>query len=108
MTCLQVGTDHETRAGRFRGQGGKAALGFAGMATGLGTGLERLSVLERGEDLDGGLRGQILIVVVVHSQHGGVHTGSSAFDLDQSELSVLGSLTNLDAQILLNRLQNLC
>jgi len=105
---LQIRAQHEAWSGWFRGQGGQTALGFASETSRLRSGLEGLSGLQGLEHLDCRFRGQIFIIVVVHSQHGGVHTGAGALNLHERELSILGSLSNLDSQVLLDRLQNLC
>ena len=60
---------------------------------GLGAGLKSL------EKLDGGFGGQVLVVVVVDLDHGGVDAGTEALDLDEGEETVGGGLALLDAEV---------
>lgn len=71
---------------------------------GLGEGLRGvLSVsLETLEKVDDGLGCEVLVVVVVDLNHGGVDAGTQALDLDEGEESVLGGLALLDAEVLLD------
>lgn len=49
--------------------------------------------------MDGGLGGEILVVVVIDLDHGGVDAGAEALDLEEGEEAVLGGLATLDAQV---------
>ena len=95
---LQIRTDHEARSGGLRCQGGETSLGLAGVTASLGTSLQRLAGPQGLDHLDGGLRCQVLVIVVVDSQHWCVHAGTSALDLNQSELAVRGGLSNFNTQ----------
>lgn len=64
------------------------------------------AVLESLEKLNGGFGGQILVVVVVDLDHGGVDAGAEAFDLEEGEETVLGSLALLDAEVVGDGLDN--
>lgn len=80
-----------TRVAAAEGPGG-GDLDTRGGGLG-GGGLEGL------EEFDSGLGGQILVVVVVDLDHGGVDAGAEAFDLDEGEETVLGGLALLDAEV---------
>ena len=64
-----------------------------GGAGGLGAGLEGL------EELDRCLGGEVLVVVVVDLDHGGVDAGAEALDFDEGEEAVGGGLALLDAEV---------
>jgi hypothetical protein len=67
-------------------------------SSGLGSeGLEKI--------LDGG-GGKVLVVVVVNLDHGGVDAGTEAFDLEDGEETVGGGLALLNAELLLNGLDD--
>lgn len=67
-------------------------------SSGLGSeGLEKV--------LDGS-RGKVLVVVVVNLDHRGVDTGTEAFDLEDGEETVGGGLTLLNAELLLDGLDD--
>lgn len=70
----------------------------------LGTGGGRL--LKRGEQGLDGLGGQVLVVVVVDLDHGGVDTGTQALDLDVGEETVLGGVAGGDAEVLVDGLDD--
>lgn len=72
---------------------GAGNWGFGGAADGGGGGLEGV------EQLDGGLGGEVLVVVVVDLDHGGVDAGAEALDFDEGEEAVLGGLALLDAEV---------
>lgn len=55
--------------------------------------------LESREELDGGLGGQVLVVVIVDLDHGRVDAGAEALDLDESEEAVRSGLALLDAEV---------
>mmetsp|Transcript_12938 Transcript_12938/g.19099 ORF Transcript_12938/g.19099 Transcript_12938/m.19099 type:complete len:283 (+) Transcript_12938:225-1073(+) len=56
------------------------------------------------QELNGRLRGQALVVVVVHLDHGGVGTGPQALHLPQGEEPVLSRLSFLDGEVVLDGL----
>jgi hypothetical protein len=57
------------------------------------------------EVLDGG-GGKVLVVVVVNLNHGGVDAGTEAFDLENGEETVGGGLALLNAELLLDGLDD--
>lgn len=57
------------------------------------------ALLEGREQGDGGLGGEVLVVVVVDLDHGGVDAGAEALDLDEGEEAVGGGLALLDAEV---------
>ena len=78
----------------------------AGNLDGLGVGAGG-GLLEGGEQLLGGLGGQVLVVVVVDLDHGGVDAGAQALHLDEGEEPVRRRLPLLDPQLLLHRAYDL-
>lgn len=93
--------------GRQVGEAGRVLAGVAageraslGDLAGGGAGLEVL------EQLDDRLGGQVLVVVVVDLDHGGVDAGTETLDLDEGEETVSGGLALLDAEVLLDGLDN--
>jgi hypothetical protein len=66
----------------------------------------RSTLLEGREELDGGLGGEVLVVVVVDLDHGGVDAGAEALDLDEGEEAIGGGLALLDAEVGLDGLDN--
>lgn len=61
---------------------------------------------QRGQQALGGLGRQVLVVVVVDLHHGRVDAGAEALDLDEGEEPVRGRVARLDAQALLDRLDD--
>lgn len=80
-----------------------AAEGSRGGDLGIGVGG---GLLESREELLDGLGGEVLVVVVVDLDHGGVDAGAEALDLDEGEEAVLGGLALLDAEVLTDGLDN--
>ena len=78
--------------------GERAGSGHLDIAGGRGSAL-----LERLEELNGGLGGKVFVVVVVDLDHGGVDASSETLHLDEGEESVGGCLALLDAEFLLDR-----
>lgn len=83
------------------------------MAAGEGTSGRNLAITTGGsggaqgaDKLDGGLRGKILVVVVVDLNHGSVNAGAEALDLDKCEEAVGRGLALLNAKLLLEGLDN--
>lgn len=74
--------------------------GFGSLGTGSG------GLLECGEEGLDGLWGQILVIVVVDLDHGGVDAGSQAFDLDVGEEAVLGGVAGGNAEVLVDSLDD--
>jgi len=58
--------------------------------------------LQRFEELDGGFRGQVFVVVVVDLDHGGVDAGAEAFDFGEGEETVGGGVAGANAEVLLD------
>lgn len=58
------------------------------------------------DELSGSLGCEVFVVVVVDLDHGGVDAGSEAFNLDEGEEPVRGGLALLDAQFLLDCLDD--
>lgn len=85
---------------------------LAGVTAREGSGGRRLNggrvgaLLEALEELADGVGGQILVVFVVDLDHGGVDAGAEAFDLDEGEETVGGGLALLDAEFLLDGLDD--
>lgn len=79
-----------------------AGLGDAdgGGIGGSGAGLEGL------EELDDGLGGEVLVVVVVDLDHGGVDAGAEALDFEDGEEAVSCGLALLDAEVVLDGLDD--
>lgn len=63
--------------------------------------------LERLEKSNHGLRGQVLVEIVVDLDHGGVDAGSEALDFNHSEESVFGGLARVDTEVVLDGLDDL-
>ena len=92
-----------------------AVLAGVSAAQGAGGGhLDRLAgfkstrgFLESGEKSLDGFGGEIFVVVVVDLDHGGIDTGTQAFDLDESEQTILSGVAGSDAQVLGDRLDDL-
>jgi hypothetical protein len=83
-----------------------SAEGSGGGHLGGGAGAAGSAGPEGVEQLDGGLWGEILVVVIVDLDHGGVYTGTEALDLDEGEEAVGGSLSLLDSEVLLDGLDD--
>lgn len=64
------------------------------------------ALLESLEELDDGLGGKVLVVVVVDLDHGSVDAGTEALDLDEGEETILGGLALLDAEVVLDGLDD--
>lgn len=64
-------------------------------------------VLERGEEGLGGFGGEVLVVVVVDLDHGGVDTGTETFDFDEGEQAVFGGVAGGNAQVFRNGFEDL-
>ena len=64
------------------------------------------ALLEGGQQRLHGLGGQVLVVVVVDLHHGGVDAGAQALDLEEGEEAVGRGLALLDAQVLLDGLDD--
>lgn len=83
---------------------------LAGLAAAEGPSLGGLAgggaVLEVLEQLGDRLGRQVLVVVVVDLDHGGVDAGAQALDLDKGEEAVGGGLALLDAELLLDGLDD--
>lgn len=98
---LQVGKTGTVLTGVASAQwAGSRNLGGGAGAGGSGT------VLEGSEESLDGLGGQILVVVVVDLDHGGVNAGTQALDLDVGEEAVLGGVAGGDAEVLVDSLNN--
>lgn len=82
-----------------------AAQGSGGRDLG-GGGRRGAGLLEGSDEGPGGLGGQVFVEVVVDLDHGRVDAGAQALDLDEGEEAVLGRLALLDAELLLDRLDN--
>lgn len=104
-------------APRLAGQVGGTSAVLAGLAAGKGTRLGNLGVVDDSvragagdaglkgvEKLAHGLRRQILVVVVVDLDYGGVDAGAQALDFEEAEETVRGGLALLDAEMLPNGL----
>lgn len=74
--------------------------GRGGRGTGSG------GFLECGEEGLDGLWGQVLVVVVVDLDHGGVDAGAQALDLDVGEEAVLGGVAGGNAEVLVDSLDD--
>lgn len=81
-----------------KGAGGGHLGGGAGAAGGAGP--------QGVEQLNGGLWGEVLVVVVVDLDHGGVDAGAEALNLDEGEEAVGGGLSLLDSEVLLDGLDD--
>lgn len=64
------------------------------------------ALFEALEELADSLGSQVLVVFVVDLDHGGVDAGTEAFDLDEGEETVGGGLALLDAELLLDGLDD--
>ena len=64
------------------------------------------ALAEGAEELDDGLGGEVLVVVVVDLDHGGVDAGAKALDFDEGEEAVRGGLALLDVEVLLDGLDD--
>lgn len=92
-----------------------AVLAALAPAQGAGRGhLDDLAALGRGgglleglEEVDDRLGRQVLVVVVVDLDHGGVDAGAQALDLDEGEEVVLGRVAGGDAQVVGDGLDDL-
>lgn len=92
----EVGQTGAVLAGAASGQW--ARLGGLGAGGG--------GFLERGEESLDRLRGQVLVVVVVDLDHGGVDASTQAFDLDVGEEAVLGGVAGGDTEVLVDGLDD--
>ena len=63
-------------------------------------------LFQSGQERLDGLGGEILVVVVIDLDHGGVHTGGQALDLDEGEEAVFGGFANADTQVLFDGLDD--
>lgn len=63
-------------------------------------------VLEGLEEVDHGLGGEILVVVVVDLDHGGVDASPQALDLDEGEEAVGGGLALLNTEVVADSLDD--
>lgn len=72
---------------------------------GRGTGGSR-GILERGEKALHGLGGQVLVVVIVDLDHGGVDASAEALDLNVGEKTVLGGVARGNAEVLVDCLHD--
>ena len=98
---LQVGKTGTVFTGIASAQrAGSRDLGGGAGASSSGT------VLEGSEEGLDGLGGQVLVVVVVDLDHGGVNAGTQALDLDIGEEAVLGGVAGGDAEVLVDSLDN--
>lgn len=103
---------HSLRVPDGLDQVGQASAVLAGVAAGQRAGGWDLcaggsgSFLERGQEGLDGLGGQILVVVVVNLDHGGVDASAEALDLDVGEEAVLGGVAGGDAEVLVDGLDN--
>lgn len=64
-------------------------------------------VLKRGEEGLGGFGGEVLVVVVVDLDHGGVDTGTKTFDFDEGKQAVFGGVAGGDTQVFRNGFEDL-
>lgn len=72
-----------------------------------GRGAGRVGALAEGaEELDDGLGGEVLVVVVVDLNHGGVDAGAETLDFDEGEEAVGGGLAFLDVEVFLDGLDD--
>ena len=78
------------------------------MTTRLRARLDGLALAKLVDDVDHGLWGKVLVVVIVDLDHRSVGTSTEAFDLDECELLVGSGLASLDSQLALERFENLC
>lgn len=67
----------------------------------------RGGLLESGEQRLHRFGGKVLVVVVVDLDHGSVDAGTQAFDLDEGEEAVFGSVSRGDTQVFRDRLDDL-
>jgi hypothetical protein len=95
----QVGQAGAVLAGIAPAQ--RAGGGNLGAGTGSGGG-----VLKGCQDGLDGLRGQILVVVIVNLDHGGVNTSTQAFDLGECEEAIFGGVAGGDSEVFGNGLDN--
>jgi len=93
----------------------KASTVFAALSLAQGAGgrdLDRLvrrgsGLLEGGEESLGGFGGEVLIVVIVDLNHGGVDTGTQTFDFDEGEQAVFSGVAGGDTQVFRNGFEDL-
>lgn len=97
----QVGQTGAVLAGIAPAQRARGGDLGAGAGTGSGGG-----VLEGCQDGLDGLRGQILVVVIVNLDHGGVDASAQAFDLNVCEEAILGGVAGGDSEVFGNGLDN--
>lgn len=71
-----------------------------GHLDGLAAGAGRGGFFQGGQKRLGRLGGEVLEVVVVDLEHGGVDAGAEALDLDEGEEAVLGGVAGGDAEVL--------
>lgn len=106
---LQIGSRRLDTPG-LRRQVRLAGAVLAGLAAAEGTGRGELAGggagLEVLEQLDDGLGSQVLVVFVVDLDHGGVDAGAQALDLDKGKEAVGARLALLDAEVLLDGLDD--
>lgn len=92
-------------------EAGQTGAVLAGVAAGHWARLGELGAggggfLERGEEGLDRLRGQVLVVVVVDLDHGGVDASTQALDLDVGEEAILGGVARGDAEVLVDGLDD--
>lgn len=106
---LQIGPRRLDTPGLGR-QVRRAGAVLAGLAAAKGAGRGGLTggstLLEVLEQLGDGRGRQVLVVVVVDLDHGGVDAGTQALDLDKGEEAVGRGLALLDAELLLDGLDD--
>lgn len=98
-------------------QVGQTGAVLAGLSSAQRTGsrnLDHLStvsskcrLLQSSQERLGGLGREILIVIVVDLDHGGIDTGSKALNLDKGEEAVLSGVTRSDSEVLSDGLDDL-
>lgn len=97
----QVGQAGAVLAGIAPARGTRGGDLGGGAGTGSGG-----SILKGCQDGLDGLWGQVLVVVVVDLDHGGVDASAQAFDFDVCEETILGSVAGGDSEVLGNGLDN--
>lgn len=104
---LQIGTSKLSQINRLvTGKSVGAAGRLAALTLVLGARGDLDTVFEAVEDLDNRLWRQILIVVVIDSDHRGINTGTQALDLAESEKLVWSSLARMDTKMGLDGLHD--
>lgn len=92
-------------------EGGQTGAVLAGVAAGHWARLGEFGaggggLLERGEEGLDCLRGEVLVVVVVDLDHGGIDASTQALNLDVGEEAILGGVAGGDAEVLVDCLDD--